>query len=138
MMALAVSVEDYLAVQDMLGRYCWSIDSNRGEEWASLYTENGIFEGTRPEPVIGRAALVEVPGQLNAHFGGRMRHQVGNLVVDRGEDDNRLVARFYNQVSLWGDGGGKLMMMALSTAKLVRMGPSAPWKIERNSIEVLK
>jgi hypothetical protein len=137
-MTLRVSIDDFLEVQDMLGRYCWSIDGNQGEEWASLYTDDGIFEGTRPAPVIGRAALAEVPGQLHSHFQGRMRHQFGNLVVDRCEDSNQLVARFYNQVSLWGGDGSKLMMMALSTAKLVRKGPGAPWKIERNTIEVLK
>jgi len=137
-MTLAVSTEDFLAVQDMLGRYAWYVDGNRGDDWASLYTADGVFEGTRPEPVIGREALALVPGQIWAHGKGKMRHQFGNLYVEPGADENRLVARFYNQVSLWGDGGGKLLMMALSTASLVRSAPGSAWKIERNSIEVLK
>ena len=44
-----------------------------GEQWASLYTPDGIFEATRPETVIGHEDLAKVPGQLAAHFQGRMR-----------------------------------------------------------------
>jgi len=78
-----VPLEDVLSVQDLLGRYCWYVDENMEEQWASLYTSDGIFEGTRPKPVIGREELAKVPGQLSAHFQGRMRHQVGNLFIDR-------------------------------------------------------
>jgi hypothetical protein len=131
-----VPVEDVLAVQDLLGRYCWYVDENRGADWAALYTEDGVFEGTRPEPVTGRAALAQVPAGLHAHFEGRMRHQWGNLYLERGDDDNHLIARFYNQISVWRD-GGSLMMLAVSTASLVRSDAAAPWRIKRNSIVTL-
>jgi hypothetical protein len=137
-MSKPVPMEDVLAVQDALGRYCWYVDSNKGEEWADLYTEDGIFEGTRPEPVIGRAALTQVPASIWNGFQGKMRHQYGNLFVEYGAGDNELVARFYNQVSVWGDGGGKLIMLAVSTATLVRTGAGQPWKIKRNTIELLR
>jgi hypothetical protein len=130
-----IPVEDVLAVQDLLGRYCWYVDENQGEEWAALYTEDGVFEGTRPEPVIGRAALAQVPPGLHKHFEGRMRHQWGNLYLERGDDDS-LIARFYNQISVWRD-GGSLLMLAVSTARLVRAGADAPWRIERNTIVTL-
>jgi hypothetical protein len=130
-----VPVEDVLAVQDLLGRYCWYVDENRGEDWAALYTEDGVFEGTRPEPVIGRAALAQVPAGIHQHFEGRMRHQWSNLYLERGDGDH-LIARFYNQISVWRQ-GGSLMMLALSTARLVRADASAPWRIERNTIVTL-
>jgi hypothetical protein len=131
-----VSVEDTLAVQDLLGRYCWYVDENRGEDWAALYTEDGVFEGTRPEPVIGTAALAQVPAGIHKHFEGRMRHQWGNLYLEQGDDGNTLVARFYNQISVWRD-GGSLLMLAVSTARLVRADASAPWRIARNTIVTL-
>jgi hypothetical protein len=136
-MTTPVPITDVLAVQDLLARYCWYIDENRGEDWANLYTEDGIFEGTRPEPVCGRAALTQVAPTLWAHSQGKLRHQYGNLYLERGDDENQLVARFYNQVSNWAE-GGKLFMLALSTATLVRGDPGAPWRIKRNTIVVVR
>ena len=132
-MSKPVSIEDTLAVQDLLGRYCWYVDENRAEEWADLYTEDGEFAGTSPEPLRGRDALMNVPRGLWASGQGKMRHQYGNLYIEHGEDDNRLVARFYNQISTWGE-GARLTALALSTAQLVRTGPGAPWKIRRNEV----
>jgi bifunctional aromatase (cyclase/dehydratase) len=132
-MTAPVAMEDMFAVQDLLGRYCWHLDEGRGEAWADLYTDDGIFEGTRPEPVCGRAALSRVPPELRERTRGKMRHLYGNLYVEQGPDANTLIARFYNQLSNWAD-GGKLFMLALSTATLVRSAPGEPWRIQRNSI----
>jgi hypothetical protein len=132
-MTQPVSIEDTLAIQDLLGRYCWYVDEGMADEWAGLYTEDGIFEGTRPQPVCGRAALAEVPRQVKAHGQGKIRHQYGNLYIEPGADENTLVARFYNQLSSW-DGGGKLTMLAISTATLVRAAKGQPWRIKRNTI----
>jgi hypothetical protein len=135
---MAIPMQDILAVQDLLARYCWHIDEGQGAEWAALYTQDGVFEGTRPEPVVGRKALREVPTQNWLRMEGRMRHQVTNLYVDRGEHENELVARFYNQLSVWKGNGGMLLMLALSTARLVREDTGAPWRIRHNSVVVLK
>jgi hypothetical protein len=128
-----IPVEDIQAIQDLLGRYCWYVDENRGEEWASLYTEDGVFEGTRPQPVCGHDALTQVPTGIAQQFEGRMRHQWSNLYLERGDDDHVIVARFYNQVGIWRD-GYKPVMLARSTATLVRAGISMPWRIQRNTI----
>jgi hypothetical protein len=136
-MSEPVSTEDFLAVQDLFARYCWYLDESRGEEWAALYTEDGIFEGTRPQAVRGQAQLIEVPSQGQAFFNGKLRHQYGNLYIERDAEENRLVARFYNQVTAWGD-GGKFVMLAQCTATLVRASAGAPWRIEKNNIVVLK
>jgi hypothetical protein len=132
-----VAVADVLAVQDLLARYCWLIDEGRGEDWADLFTEDGVFEGTRPDPVIGRAALREVPEQNYGMFQGRMRHWYGNLSVEPGAEAGTLVARFYNQITVWDD-GGKPLMLAISTATLVPGAGDLPWRIRRNSVSVLR
>jgi hypothetical protein len=134
--AKPVPVEDFLAVQELVARYCWYIDENRGADWASLYTDDGIFEGTRPAPVIGREALEKVPGELNGYFNGNLRHQAGNLYVEYGADPGTLIARFYNQVLQW-DKGLKPVMLALSTATLVRDEQAGRWRIQRNTIRKL-
>jgi len=128
-----VTIEDVLAVQDLLGRYCWYLDEGCGPEWAALFTADGIFEGTRPQPVCGTAALAQVPVQLKAHGQGKMRHQVSNLHIVEGEHEDILIARFYNELSNWG-AGGQPVMLALSTATLVRNAKDSPWLIQRNTI----
>jgi hypothetical protein len=137
-MSKLVSVEDTLAVQDLLARYCWYVDEGMSEEWAALYTADGIFEGTRPEPVIGTAALKKVPAEIQARAKGGIRHQYGNLYLEYGDAANTLTARFYNQISMWKDGDASLVMMAICTATLVRADAGAPWRIKRNTIRALR
>ena len=133
----SVPIEDYFAVQDLVARYCWYVDENRGEDWAGLYTDDGVFEGTRPEPVIGREALAKVAGDLNSHFHGRLRHQATNLYVEYDDDTENLVARFYNQIATWNE-GTNFVMLAVSTALLVRTEPGGSLRILRNTIRPLK
>ena len=128
-----VSIEDNLAIQDLLGRYCWYVDENKADEWAALYTEDGIFEGAGPQAAQGTEALKHIPAGVWAGGQGKMRHQYGNLYIDQGDDANTLVARFYNQIITWG-AGGKLNALAVCTATLVRTGAGAPWKIKKNSL----
>lgn len=137
-MSEPVSTGDILAAHDLVARYCWYVDENRGDDWAALYTEDGVFEGSRPEPVRGRAALAEVPGGIHALYDGKMRHLYGNLYVEHGADANTLTARFYNQVSVWDNGGGTLHVLSVNTASLVRADAAAPWRIRRNSVVVLR
>lgn len=127
------SLSNLLVVQELLARYCWYVDEGRGAEWAALYTDDGVFEGTRPEPVCGRAALAEVPVQLQEQFGGRLRHQFSNLYLEPSEDQNALIAKYYNQIGTW-DGGPKLLMLAVTTASLIREGADSPWLIERVTV----
>jgi hypothetical protein len=128
-----VSVEDNLAIQDLLGRYCWYFDENRFEEWAALYTADGIFEGFGPS-VQGTAALQEIPKATYATSKGNVRHLYSNLYLEHTIDDNAVVARYYSQVSDWSQ-GGKLSMMVLCTADLVRT--TAGWRIRRNVARML-
>jgi hypothetical protein len=136
-MSNPISIQDTLAVQDLLARYCWYLDQNRGAEWAALYTEDGVFEGTRPQPVCGRPKLQEVPSQGWTYSKGTMRHQYTNLYIEAGSDENGLLVRFYNQVSTWTE-GYKPLMLASCTATLVRANANAPWRIKRNTIEALR
>lgn len=131
-MSKTVSIEDNLAIQDLLGRYCWYFDDNHADEWAALYTEDGVFDAG-PAPVQGTAALRELPQRTAASLNGALRHQVGNLYLEQ-EDADRITARYYNQVTNWSE-GGKLAMLALCTVDLVRTADG--WKIRRNKARML-
>jgi hypothetical protein len=129
-----VSIEDNLAIQDLLGRYCWYVDENKADEWAALYTEDGIFEGAGPQAAQGTEALKHIPAGVYAGGQGKMRHQYGNLWMEYGADENTLVANFYNQIITWG-GGGKLNALAVCTATLVRT--PGGWRIKKNSLKFI-
>ena len=57
---MPVSTDDYVAISDHLARYCWLVDEGDEEGWIALFTEDGVFTGVTPEPVVGREALRQV------------------------------------------------------------------------------
>lgn len=125
---MPVSTDDYIAICDLLGRYNWAVDEGDGDGWASLFTNDGVFAGTRPQETVGREALRQVPlnsGSVN----GPIRHQVANLYCDYAESSDAIIARYYNCVSQW-EGEGKFMVLSLVTARFIRDGAS--WLIERS------
>lgn len=130
---MPISTEDYVSISDHLGRYCWAVDEGEADEWASLWTEDGVFAGVMPEPVEGREGLRQIP--LNA--GGRdgpMRHMICNLTCEYQGGKDTVFARYYNLVSNWAE-GAKLTTMALSRVVLVRNGDG--WLIKRNDTTML-
>ena len=128
-----VTTDDHVAISDLLGRYCWAVDNGRGEDWAALWTEDGVLTGAEPQPVVGRAALTQNPYRAYAAFGGTMRHLLGNLHCDYGATRDVVHARFYNWVSTWKDGGVPVSM-AVCEAVFVRHGDG--WLIQSNHIDL--
>lgn len=130
---MPVSTIDYVSILDLLARYNWAVDEGDADTWSHLFTENGVFAGTHPVDTVGRNALRQIP--LNSgSISGPMRHVVGNLHCDYGEDENTIVAKYYNCVSYWHQ-EGKFAVLALATAQLVRDGDS--WLIRRSDNIVL-
>lgn len=126
---MPVSTDDYVAISDHLGRYCFAVDGGDEDGWVALWTEDGVFTGIRPEPVVGREALKDVPRDEWKQAGGKMRHLVGNLFCDYQGDENTVVAQYYNFVSSYMD-GGRFTCMAICKVLLVRSGKG--WLIKRN------
>lgn len=127
---MPVSTEDYIAISDHLGRYCWAVDSNDVDGWVALWTEDAVFSGVTPEPLVGHAGLRTVPKLEQDIAGGWMRHMVGNLHCDYvGDDQNTVRARYYNLVTTWND-GGRNFCCAVCEAVIVRNGQG--WLIRRS------
>jgi hypothetical protein len=125
-MTMPVSTDDYVAVADMYGRYNWAVDEGDGDGWAQCFTEDGEFNGALPNNPKGHAQLREVP-LASGSPSGPMRHMIQNLYCDYdGDDQDTIIARFYNAVTTW-QGEGKWMVNAIVTARLVRTGEG--WKI---------
>jgi hypothetical protein len=132
-----LTTDDWCSVQDFWGTYCWLVDEGKGDEWASLWTEDGSFIGIAPEPVTGHAALRNVPIAAYADYQqGQMRHLVGNLTCEYGENRDIVKARLYNYVSVWGGAAPvSNFVMALCETTMVRSGDS--WKLKENRARLL-
>jgi hypothetical protein len=129
-----IGLDDWAAVNDVLSRYIWLIDTADGPGWAALWTEDGLLTGHGPAPARGRAALADV-ARSTGHYGGGMRHLYSNLIceyADTGRD--RINARFYSHVSLHGAFADQQFGMALCQAELVRQ--DGRWKIARNHLDI--
>jgi hypothetical protein len=126
---MPIAPEDFIAISDHMGRYCWKVDEGDEDGWAALWTEDGVFTGVFPEPVVGREALKGVPRQEKQTADGRMRHMIANLHCDYQGDRDTVLARYYNLVTTWID-GGRFACMATSQVLLVRDG--AGWLVKRN------
>jgi hypothetical protein len=130
-----VTTEDWVAVSDLIGRYCWTTDLGEADEWAALWTSDGSFSGIAPEPVVGTEALKQIPTSAITNYGGRMRHVSANLNCTYvGGDRNTVRARFYNCVSVWED-IHRPFCLARCEMILVRVG--ADWKIKSNAAQLL-
>jgi ketosteroid isomerase-like protein len=127
---MPVSTDDYASISDFFGRYCWRIDMGDAQGWVELWREDGVFAGVTPEPLAGRAALLELAKGAYTGSNGTLRHQVGSLNCDYAEGTRDVaIARYYNLVTNWQQ-GGTLACLAASTVRLVRHGDS--WQIERS------
>jgi hypothetical protein len=88
-----VAVEDAIAVYDLFGRYCYYVDHNKGDEWADLYTEDGVADGILPEVVAGREQLSRVAPDSFERFGGKVGHQFTNPMMDYGASKDEMLVK---------------------------------------------
>jgi hypothetical protein len=130
-----VSVEDFVALQNLVGRYQWLVDGGDSEGWASLWTEDGVFSGGATEPFAGHAALKKVPAWVKEGWGGGLRHQTGSLYAEYGSTTDEAIVHYYNLVTTWNESPPKLFTFAVSEMRLVRL--SGRWKIKSNTITSL-
>jgi hypothetical protein len=127
-----ISTDNWVEICDLLGRYCWAVDEADAAGFTSCWTEDGELTGAGPEPLKGHTALA---GMANGMRGQGMRHLYSNLTCDYvGGDREKVRAKFYNYVSLYGEAAG-VLGMALCDALIVRQG--GEWKVKTNHLNIL-
>ena len=133
---MPVSTQDYMSVQDHMARYCHAIDEGRTDDWVNMFTNEGVFAGFTPEPLVGREALRVIPDNAFKDNDGTMCHFAANLFCDYGDNNDTILASLYNYVTTWIAGqGGRSIVMAKCKLVLVRNGDG--WLIKSNHIQVL-
>jgi uncharacterized protein (TIGR02246 family) len=116
--------EDRDAIRDLYARYCLYFDSARGDDYASLFAEDGTFDTRMGDPVVGREALAAMVNGSLAHY---THHMITNQVIEVDSD------RATCDASAMVFAKGVLKMTAHTHDDLQRIG--GEWKITFRSYE---
>lgn len=130
-----VAVEDYVAIQQLVGEYQWRVDNGQ-DDWVEFWTKDGVFNGGATQTFTGHDELVQVPRWVKSSWNGAMRHHSGSFYVAPGENRDVAIARYYNFVSSWNGPEPKMFTMALTTMRLARQA-DGEWRITRIDAEQL-
>ena len=136
MSSKTISLEDDLAIRNLMGKYQWLVDGG-SDDWVNCFTPDGGFVGGLPEPYHGHARLKEIPKLVREHYQDKMRHHIGSFWTEYGNTKDEAYARYYALVTTWmKDQGPQFFQMSLCTVHLVRV--NSEWKIKTNNVKNLK
>lgn len=127
-----ISLENRIAVHELIARYSHEVDNYRGEAWADLFLEDGKLVGIE-EPLVGRQGFL---GQVEKLLAGatEYRHSITNIYLEDGATDERAVARAYGLVSDWATRPPLLSIFADYRFEVVRVGEC--WKIKELTVNM--
>lgn len=120
-----ISVENRLAIHELIAEYSHCVDNCRGEDWAGLFLEDGKLVGT-DNPFLGRQALIDQAAALKAGP-TEYRHIITNVFIQPGATDEQAVASAYGTVIDWASTPPPISIFVEYTFNLVR--PSEKWQI---------
>ena len=120
-----ISVENRLAIHELIAEYSHCVDNYRGEDWAGLFLEDGKLVGT-DNPFLGRQALID---QADALKNGptEYRHLITNVYIQSGASDEHAVALAYGTVADWAHKPAVMSIFVEYRFELVRRDES--WQI---------
>ncbi|MFV8817963.1 nuclear transport factor 2 family protein [Haliea sp. E17] len=94
-----ISLENRIAIYELIARYSFCVDNYRGEDWADLFLPDGRLVGADIE-LNGKAGLVGQSDMLKAGP-TEYRHVITNVFVEEGATDESAVANAYGTVADW-------------------------------------
>lgn len=100
-----ITSDDRVAIAELFARYCHSVDHGDTAGWTALFTPDGVFEVAGAIRLEGQAQVAAMPGVVTEHGGGKWRHQITNIIVAPGPDENVAQVSAYGLVTDWGNGG---------------------------------
>jgi hypothetical protein len=130
---MGVSIEDSVAITDLIARYCYHVDAGHADEWADLWTEDGVMDGMG-RALTGREQLRKLPASASKASGGTIRHQITNLVLDYGDSRDEVRMRASGLMTSW-EHGGKFLSFANYDSLLVRVG--GDWKLKTIVVKIM-
>ncbi len=94
-----ISLENRLAIYELIARYAHCCDNYRSEEWAAMFVKDGIL-GFGPNPMVGQQAIADKSDALR-EGPTEYRHVITNIYLDDQATNVRATARAYGTVMDW-------------------------------------
>ncbi|MBX3528988.1 MAG: nuclear transport factor 2 family protein [Rhizobiaceae bacterium] len=91
-MAPQLTAEDRVEIGELLARYNQAIDHFEAEEWASLFTQDGVLSANGTVRASGRERLAAYVASRREAGGPHIRHVLTNIVIDPAEQGARVRA----------------------------------------------
>jgi uncharacterized protein (TIGR02246 family) len=113
---LELTLEDKIAIHELIARYNWAADTGDAKAWAATFTPDGVFDGW-----LGRfEGRDEIAGSMTSHaqaspdehdewskYRGKVQHWVGNVVLEG--DGDRATGACYFVLFYSTRGGGEVV-----------------------------
>jgi len=122
-----LSTDDRLEIQDLFSLYGYLVDDNRADEWAALFTEDGVFDVPGLMRMEGHEQVRKVVEMVAKGSQGKWRHQLTNVLAQRGEQADTATVRMNGLVTDW-SADPATMTFNDYTAKLRKI--AGQWRIE--------
>ena len=116
-----------LDVRELLSRYCQYIDHNQGAAFAELFTHDAVFELSDGTRLTSMDEFRLIPGMVWEMGGGQWRHQITNVVIDRGVTYREVTVTATGLVLDWNRGGA----MASCYDYRIEVCRSHAWRIRK-------
>lgn len=125
-----ISVDNRLAVHELIAEYSHCVDNYRGEAWAALFEKGGRLVGVEP-PLVGRQAFIDQSARLKAGP-TEYRHLITNVYLLPGASNMKAEAMAYGTVADWAVSPPAMAIFVEYKFSLVKQGDS--WKIAEAAI----
>lgn len=130
---MTASIEDKLAIQELISRYSHAIDSRDYDAWIDCFAEDGAFEGSRVGRFAGRAELKKFTEGFEARrdtMYPNVRHCVMNTLTDVHGDQARSTS--YLEVVITSEEGAKFAFCGRYADTFVKV--DGEWRIKERKV----
>jgi len=126
-MPSSIDTASRVEIVELFARYCHSVDHGEADAWAALFAPDGSFEVAGIMRLDGTEQLRGMPGVDSEQGGGKWRHQVTNLVIEPGAEEDTASVRAYGLVTDWRDGGKPV---SFTDYEIVLRRLTGAWRIQ--------
>jgi SnoaL-like domain len=127
-----LSAEDVIAIQHLVARYNFAVDSGDGVDFAACFAPGGCFSYSGADPIEGASALEEFGRSLSRL--GLIRHVVTSLLIEGGA--GRATSKAYCQVfGVDGEGRSYVLSQGVYRDALVQVEGGA-WRFEAREYDI--
>ena len=126
-----ISLENRLAIYELLAEYSHHVDNYRGEEWAALFVEGARLECAPLEDVVAPEGIIKQARFLKKSR-WEYRHSMTNVYLEPDSDDERATVNAYGLVTDWATKPAQAALFVEYRFDLVKQ--DGRWKIAHERV----